>query len=299
MNARRRLRELLASDTVVQMPSVFDGISARLAEVSGFPALSVTGNAVAGSLLGVPDIGLVSMRESADVARHLAGAVDIPVVYDADTGYGTALNVVRTIQEMELAGVAGIKLEDQVTPKRCGVLDVPIPVVTEREYLGKIEAAVHARKDPEFVIVARTDAKSTLGVEAAANRARRAIDAGADAAMVIGMRTPEEIEQTVSTVQAPLFLIIEEKGPLSEMKVSDFDSLGFQVAVYPGVVRYSMVGAALRALRSLKEDGSTTAVRADMATADEWNEIFRLNDYFELEQRYVRGNGQAATPAHQ
>lgn len=297
MNARRRLRELLQSDTVVQMPSVFDGISARLAEAAGFPALSVTGNAVAGSLLGVPDIGLVSMRESADVARHLAGAVDIPVIYDADTGYGSALNVVRTVQEMELAGVAGVKLEDQVTPKRCGVLDVPIPVVTEREYLGKVEAAVHARKDPEFVIVARTDAKSTLGVDAAARRARRAIDAGADAAMVIGVRTPEEIEQTVSIVQAPLFLIIEEKGPLSEMKVGDFDDLGFRVAVYPGVVRYSMVGAALRALHALKDEGSTATVRPDMATAAQWNEIFRLDDYFELEQRFVRGNGQAARTA--
>lgn len=297
MNARRRLRELLASPTVTQVPSVFDGISARLAEVAGFEAVSVTGNAVAGSMLGVPDIGLVSMRESADVARHLAGAVDIPVVYDADTGYGSALNVVRTIQEMELAGVAGVKLEDQVTPKRCGVLDVPIPVVTEREYLGKIEAAVHARKDPEFVIIARTDAKSTLGVEAAAHRARRAVEAGADAAMVIGARTREEIEATVAIVQAPLMLIVEEKGPMAELDLTDFATLGFQIAIYPGVVRYSMAGAAVRALRALREDGSTQAVRADMMTADEWNEVFRLNDYFDLEQRYVRGNGQAEVPA--
>ena len=299
MNARRRMRELLASDTVIQMPSVFDGISARLAEVSGFPALSVTGNAVAGSLLGVPDVGLVSMRESADVARHLAGAVDIPVIYDADTGYGTALNVVRTVKEMELSGVAGVKLEDQVTPKKCGVLDVPIPVVTEREYLGKIEAAVHARQDPDFVIVARTDAISTLGVEAAAKRARRAIEAGADAAMVIGARTPEQIQQTVAIVQAPLMLIIEEKGPLSEMNVRDFDALGFQVAIYPGLIRYSMVGAAMRALAALKNEGSTASVRPGMATADEWNEIFRINDYFDLEQRYVRGDGLAATSADQ
>lgn len=299
MNARRRMRELLASDTVIQMPSVFDGISARLAEVSGFPALSVTGNAVAGSLLGVPDVGLVTMRESADVARHLAGAVDIPVIYDADTGYGTALNVVRTVKEMELSGVAGVKLEDQVTPKKCGVLDVPIPVVTEREYLGKIEAAVHARQDPDFVIVARTDAISTLGVEAAAKRARRAIEAGADAAMVIGARTPEQIQQTVAIVQAPLMLIIEEKGPLSEMNVRDFDALGFQVAIYPGLIRYSMVGAAMRALAALKNEGSTASVRPGMATADEWNEIFRINDYFDLEQRYVRGDGLAATSADQ
>lgn len=299
MNARRRMRELLASNTVIQMPSVFDGISARLAEVSGFPALSVTGNAVAGSLLGVPDVGLVTMRESADVARHLAGAVDIPVIYDADTGYGTALNVVRTVKEMELSGVAGVKLEDQVTPKKCGVLDVPIPVVTEREYLGKIEAAVHARQDPDFVIVARTDAISTLGVEAAAKRARRAIEAGADAAMVIGARTPEQIQQTVAIVQAPLMLIIEEKGPLSEMNVRDFDALGFQVAIYPGLIRYSMVGAAMRALAALKNEGSTASVRPGMATADEWNEIFRINDYFDLEQRYVRGDGLAATSADQ
>jgi 2-methylisocitrate lyase-like PEP mutase family enzyme len=297
MNARNRLRELLASPTVTQVPSVFDGISARLAEVSGFEAVSVTGNAVAGSMLGVPDVGLVSMRESADVARHLAGAVDIPVIYDADTGYGSALNVVRTIQEMELAGVAGVKLEDQVTPKRCGVLDVSIPVVSEREYLGKIEAAVWARQDPDFVIIARTDAKSTLGVDAAAHRARRAVEAGADAAMVVGVRTPEEIEATVAIVQAPLLLLVEEKGPLANLNLADFAGMGFQIALYPGVVRYSMAGAALRALRALREEGSSQTVRPDMITADEWNEIFRLNHYFDLEQRYVRGDGQAETPA--
>ena len=170
MNARQKLRELLHSPEIVQVPSVFDGLTARMAQASGFQAVSVTGNGVAGSLLGRPDVGLVSLTESSQVARNIAGAVDIPVIFDADTGYGTALNVTRAVQEFENSGVAAIKLEDQVTPKRCGVLDVPIPVVTEREYLGKIEAALWARKDPDFLIIARA-AASTPRVLAASVRA--------------------------------------------------------------------------------------------------------------------------------
>ncbi|WP_179276712.1 isocitrate lyase/PEP mutase family protein [Rhodococcus sp. RS1C4] len=295
MNARQTLKKLLADPEITQVPSVFDGLSARLAQDAGFKAVSVTGNGIAASLLGRPDIGLVSLTESAQVARNIANAIDIPVIFDADTGYGSALNVTRAVQEFENAGVAGIKLEDQVTPKRCGVLDIPIPVLTEREYLGKIEAALWARQDPDFVIVARTDAANTLGAEAAARRAQLAIDAGADAAMVVGIREQADIETVLSIVHAPLLTLVEEKGPLSTMNVAEIGSMGFSVALYPGVIRYSMVGAARRALRALMDEGHATSVRPLMATANEWNDLMDLNTYFDIESRFVRGSGQAET----
>lgn len=297
MNACQKLKQLLVAPQIVQVPSVFDGLSARLAQAAGFHAISVTGNGVAASLLGKPDVGLVSLAESAMVARNIAGAVDIPVIFDADTGYGTALNVTRTVEEFENAGVAAIKLEDQVTPKRCGVLDVPIPVVSEREYLGKIEAAIWARSDPDFGIIARTDAANTLGVEAAAKRAKRALELGADSALVIGAREPHEVEIVLSIIDnAPLYTLVEEKGPLSMMHVSQIGELGFSMALYPGVIRWSMVGAAQRALAALRDEGQSTSVRPLMATVQDWNELMDIEKYFEIEERFVRGSGQAEQP---
>ncbi|MDF3307925.1 oxaloacetate decarboxylase [Rhodococcus sp. T2V] len=297
MNARQKLKQLLRDPQIVQIPSVFDGLSARLAQAAGFQAVSVTGNGIAASLLGKPDIGLVTLTESAQVAHNIAGAVDIPAIFDADTGYGSALNVTRAVAEFENAGVAAIKLEDQVTPKRCGVLDIPIPVVSEREYLGKIEAALWARQDPDFQIIARTDAASTLGVEAAAQRAKRAIDAGADAVLVVGVREPDDIATLLSIVDgAPVLTLVEEKGPLSTKHVSEIGDLGFSAAIYPGVIRYSMVAAAQRALKVLREEGQSTSIRPLMATPDEWNHLMAIDSYFEIEERFVRGSGQAELP---
>ena len=296
MNARQKLKELLQSPEITQVPSVFDGISARIAQATGFKAISVTGNGVAASLLGRPDVGLVSLTESSQVARNIAGAVDIPVIFDADTGYGTALNVTRAVQEFENSGVAAIKLEDQVTPKRCGVLDVPIPVVTEKEYLGKIEAALWARKDPDFLIIARTDAANTLGVEAAALRAKRAIDLGADSALIIGVREEGDVETVMSIIDTPLLTLVEEKGPMSTLHVSEIEKLGFSLALYPGPIRFSMAAAARRALETLRDEGQSTSVRPDMLKPEEWYELMDIDAYFEIEKRFVRGSGEAEQP---
>jgi len=296
MNARQKLKELLQSPEITQVPSVFDGISARIAQATGFQAISVTGNGVAASLLGRPDVGLVSLTESSQVARNIAGAVDIPVIFDADTGYGTALNVTRAVQEFENSGVAAIKLEDQVTPKRCGVLDVPIPVVTEKEYLGKIEAALWARKDPDFLIIARTDAANTLGVEAAALRAKRAIDLGADSALIIGVREKGDVETVMSIIDTPLLTLVEEKGPMSTLHVSEIEKLGFSLALYPGPIRFSMAAAARRALETLRDEGQSTSVRPDMLKPEEWYELMDIDAYFEIENRFVRGSGEAERP---
>ncbi|GAA1652697.1 carboxyvinyl-carboxyphosphonate phosphorylmutase [Mycolicibacterium murale] len=296
MNARQKLRELLHSPEITQVPSVFDGISARLAQATGFQAISVTGNGVAASLLGRPDVGLVSLTESSQVARNIAGAVDIPVIFDADTGYGSALNVTRAVQEFENSGVAAIKLEDQVTPKRCGVLDVPIPVVTEREYLGKIEAALFARHDPDFLVIARTDAANTLGVEAAAHRAKRAIEAGADSALIIGVREKQDVETVMSIIDTPLLTLVEEKGPMSTLHISEIEKLGFSLALYPGPIRFSMAAAAKRALEALRDEGHAASVRPQMLAPDDWYALFDIEAYFDIEKRFVRGSGQAERP---
>ena len=296
MNARQKLRQLLNSPEIIQVPSVFDGISARLSQATGFQAISVTGNGVAASLLGRPDVGLVSLTESSQVARNIAGAVDIPVIFDADTGYGSALNVTRAVQEFENAGVAAIKLEDQVTPKRCGVLDVPVPVVSEKEYLGKIEAALWARRDPEFMIIARTDAANTLGVEAAAKRAKRAIEAGADSALVIGVREREDVDTVMSIIDTPLLTLVEEKGPMADLHVSEIGELGFSLALYPGPIRFSMAAAARRALEALRDEGRSTSVRPQMLAPQEWYDMMDIDAYFDIEKRFVRGSGEAEQP---
>jgi 2-methylisocitrate lyase-like PEP mutase family enzyme len=293
MSAGRALRSLLQPGRITQVPSVYDGLTARLAAATGFEALSVTGNGVSASALGQPDVGLVTLVESAAMARNIAAAVEIPVIYDADTGYGSALNVIRTVRELEAGGVAGIKLEDQVTPKRCGVLPVPMPVVSEADYLGKIEAAAWARRDPDFVLLARTDAKSTLGLEAAAMRARRAIEAGADAALVIGAREPDELRRVAEVVRAPLALLVEERGPAADLSLATLQELGYSLAIYPGAVRYTVVGAVRQVLEALRRDGTTAAHRAAMASPEEWNELLGLPEQFELERRFVRGYGAA------
>lgn len=294
-STRQAFRAILEAGITVQVPSVYDGLTAALGAAAGFPALSVTGNGISGSLLGKPDVGLITLSESAGVARNLSRAVDVPLIFDADTGYGSALNVIRMVEEMEAAGIAAIKLEDQVTPKRCGVLSVPIPVVSEEEYLGKIEAAVWARTDPDFAIVARTDAKSTLGLEAAARRVARSLELGADVGMVIGARTPEELARVAEIVQGPLALLVENSGPVADMPLADIQALGYTLAIYPGAIRYSMMGAAQRALEALRREGTTASFRHLMATPDDWNELLDIDNQFLLEQRYVRGNGSSVS----
>jgi 2-methylisocitrate lyase-like PEP mutase family enzyme len=181
---RQRLRARLAKGPVVIAPGIYDAYGARFVEQAGFEAVYMTGNGVSASLLGRPDVGLVDLTMIASHARRIAAAVDIPVICDADTGYGNAVNVRRTVEEFESAGVAAIHLEDQVSPKRCGQLPGARPVIELAEAVGKIEAAVAARRDPDFIIIARTDAAEAHGLDEAIKRARAFRKAGADALFV-------------------------------------------------------------------------------------------------------------------
>lgn len=295
------LRALLAASPegprqrVLQLPAVHDGLTARVAEDAGFAAVFVSGNGVAASLLGGPDLGLVTMSESVAAARRIAAAVDVPVVHDADTGYGSALNVVRAVRELEAAGVAAITLEDQTTPKRCGLLDSPPPVVEEEEYLGKVEAAVWGRSR-DLVVVARTDALRSLGPRAALQRARRAVERGADAALVVGLRELDDVARAAEAVPAPLLVLVGEDGPLAGCTPRQLAGAGAAAAVHPGTVRYAVAGAARRALRALREDGTSAAVRDGMVTPAQWHALLGLEEAVRLEERFVRGSGGPAGP---
>lgn len=288
-NAPGAARRLLEQGRVTRLPLVYDGLSARIAQQVGFPILALTGNAVAGSAFGLPDVGLVGMWESVEHAGRLARCLDVPLLADADTGYGGPLNVVRTTREFEAAGVAGIVLEDQVTPKRCGILPQGIPVVSRGEHVQRIRAAVEARRSRDFLVIARTDAKSMHGLEEAAGRARAYVEAGADAALVVGVGTPDELRQVAGVVRAPLVVLIHETGPTTELADALLDETGCAFAFHAGTARYAVVKALWHVLSVLGRDGSTRACRDAMATFEEYNAAVGLSEWLALEERYRDG----------
>ena len=290
------LRALLDRHEVARLPCAYDGLSAKIAQRIGFPAVAFSGNAVSASLLGVPDLGVVGMSENVEHAGRVARNLDIPLLCDADTGYGGVMNVIRTVREFEAAGIAGIHIEDQVTPKRCGLLPQGIPVISRQEQAAKIRAAVDARSNPDFLIIARTDARSMHGLEDATARARAYIEAGADAALVMGANTPDELRYVASVVRAPLVTVIQEAPPTTELTNALLQEVGCAFALHAGVLRYAVVKAMQDVLGVLLRDGNTAAVRDRMASFDDYNAVLGLDDWLALEQRYLSGEPLVATP---
>lgn len=281
------LRQLLQRGCVVRMPGAYDGLTARIAQQAGFAAVAFSGNAVSASLLGAPDVGVLGMAEVVQHAGRIARNLQIPLLCDADTGYGGVMNVVRTVREFEAAGIAGIHLEDQVTPKRCGLLPQGIPVISREEQATKIRAAVEARQSPDFLVIARTDAKSMHGLEDAAARGRAYVEAGADAVLVMGANTPQELRYVADVVRAPLVAVIQETPPTTLLTDAMLDAVGCAFAIHAGVVRYAVVKAVQDALAALHRDGNTEAVRSLMAGFDDYNGVLGLDDWLALEQRHL------------
>ena len=290
------LRQLLEQNKVVRIPGAYDGMSARIAQQIGFPAVAFSGNAVSASLLGVPDLGVLGMTENIEHAGRVARNLDIPLLCDADTGYGGVMNVIRTVRDFEAAGVAGIHIEDQVTPKRCGLLPQGIPVVSREEQAVKIRAAVDARSSRDFLIIARTDAKSMHGLEDACARARAYIEAGADAALVMGANTPDELRYVADIVRAPLVTVIQETPPTTELTDELLNQVGCAFALHAGVVRYAVVKAIQDALSALHRDGNTASVRSMMASFEQYNAVLDLQKWLDLEQRYLGVAPRAESP---
>jgi 2-methylisocitrate lyase-like PEP mutase family enzyme len=252
MKATTRLRQLIADPEILVAPGAYDGITARLIEQAGFSALYMTGAGTSASF-GLPDYGLLTMTEMVgNAARITAAAGSLPLIADGDTGYGTELNVVRTVQEHERAGTAGIHIEDQISPKRCGHLDGKELVSTE-EFLAKIRAAVATRRDPDFVIIARTDARSVAGFDESIRRANAALKAGADVAFVESPQTLEEVQMVPQRVDGPCLLNVVWGGKTPQVDLREAQLMGYSIAILPGVLLKTVYGACDAALAALKE----------------------------------------------
>jgi carboxyvinyl-carboxyphosphonate phosphorylmutase len=255
MRATTKLRQMLAEPGIIVAPGAYDGFSARLIEAAGFKAVYMTGAGTAASHLGQPDLGLATLTEMATHAGHLAGCIALPLIADADTGYGNALNVVRTVREYEKAGVAGCHIEDQVAPKKCGHI-AGKQVVDAKEFADKIRAAVEYRTDPDFVVIARTDARAVTGLDDAITRANLYREAGADLIFFEAPQSVEEIQRVAREVKAPLLANMVQGGRTPAMTVPQLEDLGFKMVIFPGVCMRAAVPAIETALESLKRSGT-------------------------------------------
>lgn len=272
-----QLRALLHRQAMVIAPGAYDAITARVVAQAGFPAVYMTG-AGTSAALGFPDFGLVTMSEMVANAARLVRAAERPLIADADTGYGNELNVVRTVQEHERAGTAGIHIEDQVSPKKCGHLDDK-EIVPREEFMAKVRAAVAARSNPDFVIIARTDARAVAGLDEAVARANLALQAGADMAFVEAPQNQNEVAAVPRLVQGPCLLNVVRGGKTPEVNLDDAQAMGYRVAIVPGLLLKTVLGACDATLAELKRTrvhpvppGDATVRQAfDRFGAREWD----------------------------
>jgi 2,3-dimethylmalate lyase len=281
-----RLRELLAGSDVVLAPGAYDALSARLAEQAGFDVVYMTGFGASASLLGRPDIGLLSFGEMAGQARRLVQAIGVPLIADADDGYGNPLNVLRTVREYEAAGVAAVQIEDQVTPKRCGHMEGKA-VIAAGEMVEKVRAAVEARRSPDLVVIARTDARAVEGLDAALDRAARYRDAGADVLFVEAPESEREVELVADAFPGtPLLFNGVEGGRTPSLELDRLRELGFRIVLFPLTALFAATRAvqeALAAIRAHPTPGGEGALPFSAFT-----DVVGLPAVQELEDRFGR-----------
>lgn len=266
------------------IPGVFNAAVALIAERAGFLALYVSGAGTANGVAGFPDVGLLSLEEVVRHARYAAQAVSVPVIADADTGFGEALNVMRTVREFEAAGIAGIHLEDQENPKRCGHLEGK-RLVSVADMVRKVAAAVDARRDPDFVLIARTDARAVEGLEGAIERARRYVDAGADVIFPEGLQTREEFARFAEAMPAPLLANVTEFGKTPLLPLSEWEAMGYRLVLFPMTAFRVAMRAVEEALRELRETGTQAGFVDRMQTRAELYELVRYAEYAALDEK--------------
>jgi 2-methylisocitrate lyase-like PEP mutase family enzyme len=284
-----RLRDLLSRQPPVLAPGAYDALSARLVEAAGFPAVYMTGFGVAGSLLGRPDVGLATMTEMVDAARRIVSAVGVPVIADADTGYGNALNVIRTVREYERAGVAGIHLEDQVAPKRCGHF-AGKQVVSAETMVDRIRAAVAARTDPDFVLIARTDVRAVEGVDAAIERGRRYREAGADVLFIEALQSEREIEKVAGALRdMPLLFNWAEGGRTPPTELDRLRELGFSIVIFPLTALLAATRAIQGVLAQVRADGAPARAVAGLPGLAEFTGLVGMDEVEEIGERFGSG----------
>ena len=283
---RARLRELLAGPGPVVAPGAYDALSARLVELAGFDVAYMTGFGTTASLLGRPDVGLLGGAEMVDNARRMAAVLDVPLIADADTGYGNPINVIRTVREYEQAGVAGLHLEDQVMPKKCGHL-AGKEVVAVGDMVAKVRAAVDARTDPDLVVIARTDVAATEGVDAAIERARRFADAGADLLFVEAPTSEAEIETVARALDGHrLVFNWAEGGRTPPLSLERLGEMGFALVLFPVGTLLAATAGMRSLLERVRVDGTPAAVLDELGGLDAFTHLVGIDEVRDLENRY-------------
>jgi methylisocitrate lyase len=290
-NVRKKstlFRNLLTRPGIIVAPGVYDALSARICEMAGFEAVQHSGYGTAAVQLGKPDVGLLTMTEMAAQVARIARAVDIPVLGDSDDGFGNALNAWRTTQEYIMAGAAGLFMEDQVSPKRCGHMEGKLLISTE-EMMGKLKATIDARNDldPDFVIIYRTDAIAVHGIEDAIDRAKRALEQGVDMIFVEAMETLDQIERIATTIEAPLMLNLIEGGKTPLLSYEEAEELGYKYVV-PGLTTlFSAAKGMYEVMKRVRSEGVAMENKEKLFSFREFAEVVKLDEVFEMEKKYL------------
>ena len=281
----KTLRQLIKSPKPLVIPGVFDAIGAKIAQKAGFDAMFQTGFGTSATLFGMPDYGFIGSTETVENARRICRAVSVPVIVDADTGYGNALSVWKLVRELETAGAAGMFLEDQRWPKRCGHMQGK-EVVRKEEYSEKLQAAIDARKSKDFIIVARTDARATEGLEKAIERGLYYKKIGADVIFVEAPKTIQEMKMIGKSIKAPLVANMIEGGRTPLSSASELHKMGFKIILYPLSVLFANTFASLQILKELKRSGTTSKFNKKLVSFDQFNDIVELPKFRKLEKKY-------------
>lgn len=272
-------------DEIIILPGVYDALSARIAQNVGFNAAFQTGYGTSATLLGMPDFGFLNAGETIDNARRIINSVDIPILVDIDTGYGSPLNVWKTVTDIEKLGAGGIFLEDQVWPKRCGHMKGK-SVISKDDYVQKLKAAIDARKSKDFIIVARTDSLAQYGIDEAIERGKEFQKIGADVIFIEAPKTLEEMKKITAEIDAPLLANMIEEGVTPNLPAKDLEKLGFRMVVFPLSALYSSTYAIKNVFLSLQKTGMTKNLKKKMITFKEFNDFVNLPKYNQLEKKY-------------
>jgi len=281
----KNVKSMLKANKPLVIPGVYDAIGAKIAEKVGFEAMFQTGYGTSATLFGMPDYGFIGATETLDNARRICRAVSVPVIVDSDTGYGNALSVWKLVRELESAGASGIFLEDQRWPKRCGHMQGK-EVITQEEYTEKLGAAIDARQSENFIIVARTDARATEGLDAAIERGLQNKKTGADAVFIEAPRSLEEMRTIGKAIRAPLVANMIEGGTTPIMSAETLHKLGFKIILYPLSVLFANTFATMSILKELKKSGTTTKSKQKVVNFDQFNDLVELPKFQKLEKRY-------------
>jgi 2-methylisocitrate lyase-like PEP mutase family enzyme len=286
MTPRKTMRCLIARRGYTMAPGAYDTLTARLVEQAGFEAVYLTGGGYSRAN-GYPDLGLLTLSENVRFIGLTVEAVGIPVIADADTGYGNAINVIRTVREYEKSGVAAFHIEDQVAPKKCGHYEGK-EVISTAEMVGKIQAAVDTRQDPDLVIIARSDARAVEGLPAAIDRVNAYLEAGADVGFVEAPENVEELRIVGRSVRGPALVNVFEGGKTPMLPANELEAMGFRLGIYPSQTHRAAIRAAQRVLAALKQDGDTRRIEGELATFQEREDAVGTARWRDLEEKYMR-----------